>query len=478
MSGNIETSMEGFGFIPEDSILHLIAGSVEKFGRMGRFKRWFSKRYEKIALPFLFAGLMIVLWSQGQFREPIPILGIPAGVIINLFFLIVSMVVLVFIFGSFFFLKMKAGGAQGALKFNVINEYTGSRENEVEHDVLIKRHNVINPNLARFEIFEKILDKYGRPKQMVNTETLKDEDYNFDDITSDPTISEIIAEIDPEKSSSSVSPSVTPPIVQPHKYAKTAFEEEDLESSSVSNNITDLTVANQSQLIMAHESQKKQDPIVGRPVFTEITPISSFFRDKDLFLVHVIDFTSQYEFRKSKQPGMLMLYPDENLDNIFPQPTDVFATVGMTFGTIPMYCVDVIPIAYKGKVPLYYPVTTKKRNLSLANLGHYHEILPTKDAILSALNLVELEVARPLQLVLNYIGKQTDSHMDNMDQLIRRGMGFADRQLNSHKIMHKPESPKNSYEYILLGFGIALLTVFWWYPIWKFVAGVIGIDLP
>lgn len=478
MSGKIETSMEGFGFIPEDSILHLIAGSVEKFTRFGRFKRWFSKRYEKIALPFLFAGLMIVLWSQGQFREPIPILGIPAGVIINLFFLMVSMVVLVFIFGSFFFLKMKAGGAQGALKFNVINEYTGSRENEIEHDVLIKRHSVINPNLARFELFAKILDKYGRPKQMVNTESMQDSDYNFEDIKSDPTIDELIAEIEPKPANTPPITPVVPPYADPSKYGKMPFPEIDATAKPIASDLPDLTVPNQTSLILAHEKPAPTSALATRPVFTEITPLSIFFKDKDLFLVHVIDFTSEYEFRKSKQPGMLMLYPDENLDNIFPQPTDVFATVGMTFGTIPMYCVDVIPIAYKGKVPLYYPITTKKRNLSLANLGHYHEILPTKEAIVSALNLVELEVARPLQMVLNYIGKQTDSHMDNMDQLIRRGMGFADRQLNSHKIMHKPESPKNSYEYILLGFVIALFSVVWWYPVWKFLAGVIGIDLP
>ncbi len=478
MSGTIETSVEGFGFIPEDSVLHLIAGSVEKFGRIGRFKRWFAKRYEKIALPFLFAGLMIVLWSQGQFTEPLPILGVPAGLIINLFFLIVSMVVLVFIFGSFFFLKMKAGGAQGALKFNVINEYTGSRENEIEHDVLIKRHNVINPNLARFELFTKILDKYGRPKQKVSTDTMQDMDYRFEDIESDPTISEIIAEYEEKEGTPSPVSPVTPPIVEPEKYAKTPFPEEDKDVQSVNGQVVDLTVSNQDQIIMAHKKENKLSPLANRPVFTEITPLSPFFPDKDLFLVHVIDFTSQYEFRGSKQPGMLMLYPEENLDSIFPQPTDVFATVGMTFGTIAMYCVDVIPIAYKGKVPLYYPTTTKKRNLSLANLGHYHEILPTKEAIISALNLIELEVARPLQLILNYIGKQTDSHMDNMDQLIRRGMGFADRQLNSHKIMHKPEQPKQAWEFLLLGFGISLLTVFWWYPIWKFLASIIGIDLP
>ncbi len=477
MSNVIESAGKSFESIPEGSILHLVTGTIEEFGGFAYFKRYISKRFEKIALPFLFILLIFVLWSQGQFREPLPWFGVSLGFIMNLFFLMMAFGILIFIFGSFIFLKTKAGGAQGAIKFNIINEFTGSRENEMEHDMLIKRHKVLDPSMEQFKIFEDIIDEYGHLDIDIDKEdTMQDRDFSLADIEKDPAIAELIAEIEiPQENKASDSPEFEVTKDKKHKYASAPFAEEKPQTKA---EVDDLRQSNQASLVIQKPQVTSSYDIYQRPTYTEVTPLSKFFPDKDKFLVHVIDFTSEYEFRGMKQPGLLMTFPDENLDSIFPQPTDVFATVGMTFGTIPMYCIDLIPIAFKGKVPLYYPVTNKKRNLSLANLGHYHEVLPSQESIISALNLIELVVARPLKLALNHLETQTRSFTGNIDKITRRGMGFADRHINYWKIMHKPETPQGAGWWILAGVIGTLLTSPWWLSPFKALAKIVGINLP
>jgi len=476
MSDVIDTSESGYDTIDEDSILYTIQGVAERFGRAGSTKKYFSRRMEKFLLPIGVAVVILVFWGQSLPVEQVPILGMSVRLLATLIGIMFSIFILVFIFGSTFFLKTKAGGSKGALKFNTISQYTGARMNEMENDMLIKSHRVLNRNLDQFSIFQDILDSKGKITIDINKDdTLQEEDYHLDDIRSDSVIAEILSEVEekPEPEPAAMGTSPPLPTRRDHNFGNAPFDEalSGSDAQELQKDEYDQTVLMQSTKEYSQYDVKKDERVIA-----EITPMSKFFKDLDRFYIHIIDFTDNYEFNGMKQKGLIFIYPEEDLSKILPRSdVPIFMTVGFTFGSIPSYHTDFIPIAFKGKVPIYYPLMTKERNLKLGNLGYFHETIPSRQAIVSAKNLIELVVAKPLKFILNDLLVQVKSYTEGMEKITRKGMGYADRTLNQHKIMHQPDSAVNHWWWALGGFMGAVITYQWWIGIVQAVANWLGV---
>jgi len=475
MSDIIDTSEDGYDTIHEDSILHTIQGVSERFGRSKKFKRYISRRLERVLLGIGLVLVIVVFWTQSMSGEAIPFLGMSFRLIGTLVGLIFCVFVLVFIFGSTIFLKTKAGGAKGAIKFNIISPQTGGRTNQMEFDMLIKRHEVLNRNMAQFSMFQDILDAHGKLTIDINKDdTLQESDYHLDDIRDDPVIAELLSEVEPSPKDRKIASPTKPPIPSrmENDYVRAPF---DRDSSPHIETIS--TQASQQSVLIQHQKKYNQfDVKENEFVLAEITPLSSFFKDLDRFYVHVIDFTDDYEYNGMKQRGVIFIYPKENLYDILPQSdVAIFMTVGLTFGNIPSYHTDFVPIAYKGKVPIFYPLMTKERNLKLGNLGYFHETLPTPEAITSAKNLIELVVSKPLKFIFDDLLVQVKSYTEGIEKTTRKGMGFSTRVLNYNKVMHQPEKSVSHWWWAFGGFFGAVITYQWWIGIVQSIANWLGI---
>lgn len=445
-----------FNFIPPESILYRIVGEKVEFGRKDRWQRKLARQFEKILLPFIALMVVAAFTMQGQLREPLPGLGISPAALLSLFFFGTTAALVIFLLGSNFFLKTKAGGSQGALKMNLISKFTGSRINDMEIDVLIKSHVVLNRNAARFAIFNDMVDERGKLKvQTAREDTLMASHKTVKDLQKNPAIKRLMNEINIDYNEKSGKIEVKDANGQTEKQEETFLESKSTQSTS----------------LVATQQQTTRQQYSPRASLTETVTVERFLQGKDELYMHVVDVTPAYDYKGMKLPGLLFLHEKKNIDEIFPQPVSVYAVVGWTFGIIPMYCVDFVPVDDINGIPIFYPTTTKERNLKLANLGYWQESLPSVEAVNAAKNLVQLELALPLKKAMDYYEEQTRAIDQNINKITRKGIGFADRIINYWKIIHKPEEkPILWFYYAIFGFFLAVFTSPLWYPIFTNLA--------
>lgn len=441
---------QAFNFIPPESILYRIVGEKVEFGRKDRWQRKLARQFEKILLPFIALMVVAAFTMQGQLRDPIPGLGISPAAILSLFFFGITAALVIFLLGSNFFLKTKAGGAQGALKMNLISRFTGSRINDMEIDILVKSHIVMNRNTARFAIFNDIIDNKGRLRiQTEREDSLMASHKTVEELQKSPAIQRLMNEINIDYNEESGKIEVKSDSSQAPQTDQTFLQKKSQDSTAM--------VATQQQVV-----QQKYSP---RASLTETVTVDRFLHGKEELYIHIIDVKPEFNYKGMKLPGLIFLHEKKNIDEIFPQPVNVYAVVGWTFGLIPMWCVDFVAVDDINGIPIFYPTTTKERNLKIANLGYWHEDLPSVEAVQAAKNMINLEVALPLKKAMDYYEEQTRAIDQNINKITRKGIGFADRIINYWKIIHKPEEkPILWLYYALFGFFLAVFTSPIWYP--------------
>jgi hypothetical protein len=451
---------KAFNYIPPDSILYRVVGVKKEFGKKDRWQRKIARQFEKILLPIVLLLVIAAFTMQGQARQPIPGLGLSPAAILSLAFFGITAIVVVFLLGSQFFLKTKAGGAQGALKMNIISKFTGSRINDMEIDVLIKSSIVMNRDTARLMIFNKIIDDKGRLKiQTTEEDTFMTSHKTLPELVNNPAIKRLMNDINIEFDEKKEEI-----VVRDAKGKK-------VDNKKVKETFLQKTQGNQSTALVLKEQENQRPTFSPRASITERVTVERFLQGKDELYIHVVDVSPEYEYRGMKLPGLIFLHEKKNISEIFPQPVNVYAVVGWTFGIIPMHCIDFVPIDDINGIPIFIPTTSKERNLKLANLGYWQEKFPSIEAVVAAKNLIQLEVALPFKKLMDFYEQQNRAVDQNINKMTRKGIGFSNRIINYWKIIHKPEEkPILWLYYAILGFFLAVFTSPLWYPIFTNIA--------
>lgn len=71
------------------------------------------------------------------------------------------------------------------------------------------------------------------------------------------------------------------------------------------------------------------------------------------YKAHVLDFVQRYEYKEQFLTGLVIISKKDSLDDIFYGKADLFASVGWTFGQIPMWAGDLVAIGSINKIPIF-----------------------------------------------------------------------------------------------------------------------------
>lgn len=431
-----------FDDIPRDSVLHQITGKEMTFSNWEKRKMLIARQFERVALVVISMLVMFVFVFQGSMRDKIPILNMTLGSIFGLFFIFILAFLFVFIFGSSFFLRTKAGGSQGALKFNIIDKFTGSRQNDMEIDVLIKRHTILNRHIAGYTILEDIIkvvgDKAVLRLQTEKEDTFMQEGKTIDDLKKNPRIQALMKEAN---------------IYNKPKNNKKA------NSINGKNTKALVTIGNRPSAHLDALTNKGLIDYNESPLYKLLYGVEEVY-------THILDVTPEYNYKGRKLSGIVFVDEEKDINKIFPQAVPVYASMGWNFGKIPMAIMDFCDVIDINGFPILITNTDKERNLKRANLGYIHENIPSKQSLVSSHNLIMLNIAAPLKKLLDASNEFLKNTEDNMNKISRKGVGVANRYINYWKTVHKPED--NNIEWLIaitIGFCIAVASHEIWIPI-------------
>jgi len=442
--------------VPPDSILAMLTTEAEDFTGREALMRWITRRYDKLALPFILILTIFVFGMYQMFRDPTPIFGLSLGQIFAFGFLIFLLLLLSMLLGSNFLLTMKAGKGKGNFKFNLIDKKTGTRMNDIEIDAIVKNHYRINRNTQRFAIFEDLIDAYGKldlPHSFLDEE-IKIES-SFSSLSGDP----IIAEIQKEVKDWNIT---IPEVLVPEKFRN----EEEKKRKEASKQY----VAGGQQLVVHNRNikQSMQNPFDIKTTIREVSPLFAFLEGSSNVYVHVIDFQNEFEYKGKKYPGLIFLHEKKTLQEIFPDPSKAFCMVGWTFGDIPVISTQFVEIEKYKNVPIFYPDVTRDRLMKIATLGFYDDELPSLREVMAAKNLIELEVALPLMQYVQFIERRFATLDENQKKMLRKELAVADRALGTWKKVHLKEEKKEWVFPFVIGFLLCLIL----YPYLQWIFGI------
>jgi len=234
-----------------------------------------------------------------------------------------------------------------------------------------------------------------------------------------------------------------------------------------------ITQETAQSLAFSRLTQQLADDIESRVLIREETPLAKFLRGIGNIYIHVIDFTSEFEYKGKKYPGLIFLHEKKTLQEIFPPPSKAFCMVGWTFGDIPVVCTEFVEIDTYKNIPIFYPVITKDRLLMIANLGFYDEKLPSIQTVKSAKNLIELEIAYQLIQHVEFLEKRFTTHEIHTKKMLRKEMGIFDRAMTTWTKLRAPE--KQDYWWLLpfvAGLAIGFLAFPYVEFLWRSIIGI------
>lgn len=447
-----ERSIEEIRDVPAGSILASLTGEVEDFTTIEGIKRYIAKRYDKLMIPFMVLGIFVVMAMNSIFVQPTPFFGWTLGQIVGGLFFVVLLSMIILLLGSSFILTMKSGKGKGNMKFN-LRDRNANRMNDIEIDLIIADYQRINRNHERFSLFEDMLTETGElvlRKQEDRTE--KTVSRTFASLKGD----EIIAEIQRE----SEDYNLNIPESQMPKFKKKDNENKDYQTG------TALVTQEQVKSVAFRRLRKSLTPEgEDATLIQETSPLHKFLDGSKEIFIHIIDFTSQYEYKGKKYPGIIFLHEKRNLQDIFPNPTKAYCMIGWTFGDIPVVTTAFIEIAkYKG-IPIFYPTETKDRLLMIANLGFYDENLPSQKTVNACKNLIELHISNEIIQEIEYLNKRMAKHDKSTRKQLRDGLTLDSRALDIRKKIH---TKKTSMEW-LLPFAAGFLFGFLLFPYVDFI---------
>jgi len=458
-----ERTIEQIRDVPTGSILAMLTGEPEDFTTIESIKRWIARRYDKLIIPFMVGGIFLVIAANSTLTAPTFFFGWTIGQIFTGLFVFTMIVVFVMLLFSSFILTMRAGKGKGNMKFNLRNK-DSERLNDIEIDVIIKNYHRINRNTKRFQIFKDMLNSKG---ELVLPNT---------DITSESTITttyeslggDVIAELKSEVKDWKIN-------IPDEDMPSFGKEKEEKEQQYAVN-----PLSSKSQAIMTQDTADSvayqrlanqiADEIESKLLIREESPLGKFLDGVQDIYIHVIDFSSQFEYKGKKYPGIIFLHEKKTLQEIFPPPSKAFCMVGWTFGDIPVITTEFIEIDTYKSIPIFYPTITKDRLLMIANLGFYDEKLPSLKTVTASKNLIELQISYQLIDYVQFIEKKYKGHEELNKKKMRKGMGMYDKALDIHKKLHVKEKDDNWW---LLPALIAFVLGFFAYPyVAMFLSGV------
>lgn len=442
--------------VPPWSILAMLTGEADDFTGIEAIKRWITRRYDKLIIPFMVMGIFLALAVNNIFTAPTFLFGWSIGQIFTGLFIMSLVLVFVMLLFSSFILTMKAGKGKGNMKFN-LRDRNAERLNEIEIDVIIKNIVRINRNTKRFEIFKDMLTDKGDlilPDSDTTGKTTVST--SFDSLSGDPLIAEIQAEVKDWK------------INIPKEDMPKFEEEEEKEEQTYSVN----PMGEQSQSLITKKSADSVaykrlagvlvDEMQSRMLIREESPLGKFLDGVQNIYIHVVDFTSEYEYKGKKYPGIIFLHEKKTLQEIFPTPSKAFCMVGWTFGDIPVVTTEFIEIDTYKNIPIFYPTVTKDRLLMIANLGFYDEKLPSLKTVTAAKNLIELQISYQIIEYVQFLEKKFKGQEEITKKQMRKGMGIYDKALDVHKKLHtKPKEDKWWLIPALIGAALGFLIFPW-----------------
>ena len=443
-----ERTIEQIRDVPPWSILAMLTGEADDFTGIEAIKRWITRRYDKLIIPFMVMGIFLALAVNNIFTAPTFLFGWSLGQIFTGLFILSLVLVFIMLLFSSFILTMKSGKGKGNMKFN-LRDQNAERLNEIEIDVIIKNYVRINRNTKRFEIFKDMLTDKGELNLPDSDTTSKTTvSTSFESLAGDSVIAGVQAEVKDWK--------INIPKEDMPKFKDVKEEEtqqyvvnplEEQAQSLITRQATQSV--NYKRLIDAVRGEEH-----GKMLIREESPLFKFLDGVQDIYIHVVDFTSEYEYKGKKYPGIIFLHEKKTLQEIFPPPSKAFCMVGWTFGDIPVTTTEFIQINTYKNIPIFYPTTTKDRLLMISNLGFYDEKIPSLKTVTAAKNLIELQISYQIIEYVQFLEKKFKGQEEITKKQMRKGMGIYDKALDVHKKLHtKPKEDK------------------WW--LWPAVAGAV-----